>query len=100
MCISNELGLEETSQHVTGWTWEHEDLDQLCPKVSGNTEDMYKTEGITPWLLDDHDYPAIPYETMAKFMDYSPRSSGGSNVLSVNPNSHRNLHHVYLQDPS
>ena len=23
----------EKSQHVTGWTWKHEDFDQICPRI-------------------------------------------------------------------
>ena len=27
-------GIYGISQHVTGWTWKHYDLDRLCPRIS------------------------------------------------------------------
>ena len=37
------------SQHVTGWTWEHKDFDELCSKISLDTDHMATCRTLESW---------------------------------------------------
>ena len=49
----------ERSQHVTGWTWEHSDLDRYCPQMSPNAAEVDGSLMVTKqcWLKP----PLLPY---------------------------------------
>ena len=37
------------SQHVTGWTWKHKDLDRFCSKISLDTDHMATCRTFKSW---------------------------------------------------
>ena len=95
-------GLAGISQHVTGWTWKHEEFDELCPKFSRGRWGHVCTEGIMPWLLNDHAiprcFPMRPWRSSWTTVRTLPLECISPLVWTQIP-SH-NFHHAYLQDSS
>ena len=69
----NYLKKTQTSQPDTGWTWKHEELNQLCPKISPYTwsKVFWRSQALSinpnpphillglPFRVDPKNYPTI-----------------------------------------